>query len=145
MKSLAFCLGMALMLAACGGGNKPRSPIDGTWHAVGTGGTGQNGLGPFDFTITLTATSNNGLSITNSTFPGSTLCFLDPSDISGTFNAATGAFQLTMSGATQRATEQLNGTLNGNTITGTWTLSTVYLQCVPFGANNSGPFTMTKQ
>jgi len=106
-------------------------------------GTGQNGQ--FDFTITLSSTSNNGLNITNSTFPGSNLCFLDPSGISGTFNAATGAFHLAMSGATQRATEQLNGTLNGNTITGTWTLTSVYLQCVPFGGNDSGPFTMTKQ
>jgi len=75
MKTLAFALGMALLLAACGG-NKPRSPIDGTWHAVGTGGTGQNGQ--FDFTITPSATSNNGLNITNSTFPGSNLSSTKP-------------------------------------------------------------------
>lgn len=138
MKRLAFGLGMALLLAACGCGNNTHSPIDGTWHAVGTGG---NGMGQFDFTITLSSTSNNGLSVTNSTFSGSPLCFLAQPDISGTFNGTTGAFQLTMLGAVQRATEQMNGTLNGNTITGTWTLISVYLQC----GNDSGPFTMTKQ
>jgi ABC-type glycerol-3-phosphate transport system substrate-binding protein len=138
MKRFAFVLGMALLLAACGGGNKPRSPIDGTWHAVGTGG---NGMGGFDFTITLTATSNNGLSVTNSTFSGSSLCFLAQPDISGTFNGTTGAFQLTVTGTQSRASEYLNGTLKGNTVTGTWRLSSVYLQC----GNDSGTFTMTKQ
>src|SRR5437764_652339 len=137
MKRLAFGLAMALLLAACGGGNKPRSPIDGTWHAVGTGG---NGMGGFDFTITLTATSNNGLIVTNSTYTGSALCFLVQPDISGTFNGTTGAFQLTMTGTQSRAVEELDGTLNGNTITGTWRLITVYLQC----GNDSGTFTMTK-
>src|SRR5438046_10720962 len=103
MKRLAFGLGMALLLAACGGGNKPHSPIDGTWHAVGTGG---NGMGRFDFTISLSSTSNNGLSVTNSTFIP--FCpFLAQPDISGTFNGTTGAFQLTISGALQRATEEL--------------------------------------
>lgn len=94
MKRLAFGLGMALLLAACGG-NKPRSPIDGTWHAVSTGG---NGMGQFDFTITLTSTGNNGRSVTNSTLRGSISCFLLQPNISGTFNGTTGAFQLTMTG-----------------------------------------------
>ncbi len=138
MKKRTFALGVTLLLAACGSGNKPHSPIDGTWHAVGTGG---NGMGQFDFTITLSSTSNNRLSVTNSTFTGSALCFLVQPDISGTFNGTTDAFQLTISGALQRATEELNGTLNGNTITGTWRLISVYIQC----GNDSGTFTMTKQ
>ena len=134
MRRLASVLSLALLLAACG--NNPHSAIDGTWTVYGTGGS--NGTNGFHFSFTLTSTSNNGLSVTNFSviaLPGQ--CLLVPPTFSGTFNAATDTFQLTISSRSQL---RLNGTLNNNTITGTWTMTSVYIGC-----NGSGTLTMTKQ
>jgi uncharacterized lipoprotein YajG len=59
MKRLFFVLGLAALLAAC---STDHSSIDGTWTAAFTG------TDTFNLTTSLTAVSNNGLSVTNLTF-----------------------------------------------------------------------------
>jgi hypothetical protein len=137
MKRLFFVLGLAALLAAC---STDHSSIDGTWTAAFTG------TDTFNLTTSLTAVSNNGLSVTNLTFNTQDPCFPGTSTatgafvVSGTFNGiSSGGFQMTVNSSSGGNQLQLNGTLHNNTVTGTWTLTGSTSGC-----SGTGTFTMNK-
>lgn len=137
MKRLTIVLGLAVLLAAC---SSDHSSINGTWSAA------LSGTEQFDFTTTLTSTSNNGLSVTNLSFNTQSACFPGTPTatgafvVAGTFNGvSTGGFQLTVNSTSGGNQLQLNGTLGNNTLSGTWTLTGTTSGCT-----GSGTFTMNK-
>lgn len=147
MKQLATALLLVCvsLLAACGS-NSNNNALNGNWRATLTDASGNPALG---FTTTLTS-SGNGVTGSNLTFTTSTPCFGAGStetgglSLSGNFNGVTtGGFTLTIqSGATGSNgsnTLALNGTLNNNTVSGTWTLGGTGAGCT-----GSGTFTMVK-
>lgn len=140
MKRLFLVLGLAALLAAC---STDHSSINGTWTAVLSDTSGTQA---FNFTTALTAVSNNGLNVTNLNFNTQEPCFPGTSTatgafvVSGTFNGVSaGGFQLTVNSSSGSNQLQLNGTVNNNSVTGTWTLTGSTSGCT-----GSGNFTMNK-
>lgn len=140
MKRLFLVLGLAALLAAC---STDHSSINGTWTAVLSDTSGTQA---FNFTTALTAVSNNGLNVTNLNFNTQEPCFPGNSTatgafvVSGTFNGVSaGGFQLTVNSSSGSNQLQLNGTVNNNSVTGTWTLTGSTSGCT-----GSGNFTMNK-
>lgn len=140
-KRLAIVLGMGLLLAACSTSN--HAAINGTWTAILSNTDGSQA---FDFTTTLTAVSNNGLSVSNLHFNSASACFPGTSTatgafvVSGNFNGmAAGGFQLTVNSSTGSNQLQMNGTLTNSTVSGTWTLTGS-----TGGCSGAGTFTMNK-
>lgn len=94
-------------------------------------------------------TQNNGTNVsgTNINFTTSSPCFSTVSSETGGFTLSgntngvtTGSFELTIqSGTPSGNVMTLNGTLNNNTITGTWTLTGVTSGCT-----GNGNFTMNR-
>jgi len=141
MKKLAILLGLAVFLAACSTSN--HAAINGTWTAVLSD---TNGAQVFNFTTDLTAVSNNGLSVSNLHFNSQSGCFPGTSTatgafvVSGTFNGmSSGGFQLTVNSSSGGNQLQMNGTLNNNTVSGTWPLTGTTSGCT-----GSGTFVMNK-
>jgi hypothetical protein len=143
MKQLATAvlLVFALTLTACGGAGDPGT-INGNWTASLTG------TQTFSFTLFLTATGSNGLSVTNFKFTTNSDCFSTPTTETGSFTLGgnfngnvMGSFGLTISTMfpTENNVLTLQGNVNGNTITGTWTLTGATAQC-----GGSGSFTITR-
>ena len=137
MKRLTIVLGLAILLAACGSNH---SNVNGTWTAA------LSGTEQLNFTITMTSASNDGLSVTHLTFSTQSPCFPGTSTASGAFVASgtfngvnAGGFQLTVNSSSGGNQLQLNGTLENNTISGTWTLTGTTSGCT-----GSGTFTMNK-
>ena len=137
MKRVTMVLGLAILLAACGTNH---STVNGTWTAA------LSGTQQFNFTTTLTSASSNGLSVTNLTFSTQSPCFPGTSMAtgafvaSGTFNGVNaGGFELTVNSSSGGDQLQMNGTLQNNTISGTWTLTGTTSGCT-----GSGSFTMNK-
>ena len=134
-------LALCLMLVSCGGGSSG-SPgtINGNWSATLTGtGTSPNVPVTIQFTVTLNQTSPPNVDATNFTPPNS--CFSNPSMLSSTFSS--GAFTLKIvafSGAFANVMN-LQGNLDGNTITGNWTFTGGASQQ---SCSASGTFKMTK-
>jgi hypothetical protein len=145
MKQLGFFLPLALavMLTACGSSSKNNS-INGNWSATLTN---PNGSPAFAFTTSLNQASGTAVTVTNLTFTTATPCFTAGGTatggftVSGTTNGVTtGSFSLTIqSGMPAGNVFSLTGTLNNNSIAGTWTLTGVTSGCT-----GSGSFTMTK-
>lgn len=140
MKRLFLVLGLAALLAAC---STDHSSINGTWTAVLSDTSGTQA---FNFTTALTAVSNNGLNVTNLNFNTQEPCFPGNSTatgafvVSGTFNGVSaGGFQMTVNSSSGSNQLQLNGTVNNNSVTGTWTLTGSTSGCT-----GSGNFTMNK-
>lgn len=138
-----FAVGvMALTLLAAGCGSNS-SNINGTWNAmlVGSGGTTA-----FTFGTNLTTQGNGTLSVTNFNFTTNSSCFASGETESGTFGA-TGNFNGNVNGklglivqskSPAGNTLTLAGTVNGNNISGNWTLTG------SAGCTGNGTFTMKK-
>jgi len=139
-------LGTVLLLAACGNSGSSGN-INGNWTAALTN-AGASGSPAFAFNVTLLQTAGSSLSITNLHFTTTSLCF-GPGAIatggftlSGTLNGVTsGGFQMTIQSASGVGGNDLTlqGTVQNNTITGTWTLTGGTSGCT-----GSGSFTMNK-
>jgi hypothetical protein len=131
-----------MLLAACGGGNSGN--VNGTWTASLTN---PDGSPAFNFTTSLTQNNGTNVSGTNINFTTSSPCFSTVSSETGGFTLSgntngvtTGSFELTIqSGTPSGNVMTLNGTLNNNTITGTWTLTGVTSGCT-----GNGNFTMNR-
>jgi hypothetical protein len=133
-----------LLLSSCGGGNSNPGTINGNWTAALTN---SDGSPAFNFTTTFTQTSGTGVSVTNFNFTTTSPCFVSGATETGTFALSgdfsgnvTGQFGLVIqSGNPSGNTLTLQGKVNTNTITGTWTLAGLTSGCT-----GSGNFTMNK-
>jgi hypothetical protein len=148
MKQIAvgITLFAVLVLAGCGGGNSSQSgTVNGNW----TASLMDNGTSTpvFAFTTVLSESTGSSLNVTQFKFTSSSPCFVSGEtetggfSLTGDFNGnVKGAFQMAVqSGNPSGNTLTLQGTANGNTITGTWILSGVSSGCT-----GSGNFTMTR-
>ena len=143
---IAIILALGLALAACGGGNSSSlGTVTGNWTATLTNTDGTPAFG-----LTTSLTQSNGTETvtgTNLNFTTSNACFTSGGSqtgsfaLSGNFNGnITGVFQLTItSGTPSGNTLVLQGNVNNNAISGTWTLTGVTSGCT-----GNGTFTMTK-
>jgi hypothetical protein len=138
-------MGVALLLAGCGSGSN--NSINGNWTAALMSG-GSSSSPVFNFTVTLAAAGGSNLSITNLNFTTANPCFASGSNatggfsLSGNFNGVTsGGFQMNIQSAPNGGTNllTLEGTVNNNTVAGTWTLTGTTAGCT-----GSGSFTMNK-
>jgi hypothetical protein len=144
MKNFAvgMLLAVSMMLAGCGSNSKS-GHINGNWTATLTD---SNSTQVFAFTTSVIENSDGTLSISNFTFSTSSSCFVSGETESGTFalggnfnGNVSGSFGMKVqSGSPSGNVLNLTGTVNGNTITGTWTLTG------GTGCSGSGNFTMTK-
>jgi hypothetical protein len=143
---IAIVLALGLALAACGGGNSSSSnTVTGNWTATLTN---TDGTPAFGFTTSLTQSGGSAIVTgTNLTFTTSTACFTSGGSqtgsfvLSGNFNGnITGTFQLTITSGTPSGNTLTlqQGTVNNNTIAGTWTLTGTG------GCTGAGTFMMTK-
>jgi hypothetical protein len=145
---LAILIGLVLILAGCGSNNSANSGssgnVTGNWTATLTN---PDSSPAFAFTTTFTQMSGSSVSVTNLAFTTSSPCFVSGETetasfiLSGNFSGSVaGAFQLTVqSGNPSGDTLTLNGAVNNNTITGTWTLVGISSGC-----SGSGNFVVTK-
>ncbi len=137
----AFIL-LALTLVGCGGGNNSGN-INGNWTASLTDGSGTQ---MFAFQTSFVESSAGSLSVNNFSFSTNSPCFVSGDTESGTFvlggdfnGNVSGQFGMTVqSGTPSGNTLILAGKANGNTITGTWTLTG------GSGCTGTGNFTLTK-
>jgi hypothetical protein len=150
MKQLgaALVLALGLVLAACGTGSGNSNNVTGNWTATLTN---PDGSPAFSFTTSLTQHSDNTVSGTNLNFTSANPCFANGATETGGFmvsgntnGVTTGGFQLILTSNPPNALSHnvltLNGTLmNGNTISGVWTLTGLSSGCT-----GSGTFTMTR-
>jgi hypothetical protein len=138
---MAIVLAVGLVLVACGGGTSNSADnVTGNWTATLTGTQ--------DLTFS-TSLQSNGSTVTgtNLSFSTSTPCFTSGGTQTGSFILSgnftgniTGAFQLTItSGTPSGNTLVLQGTVNNNTITGTWKLTGSTEGC-----SGNGTFTSTR-
>lgn len=138
----AFIL-LGLALVSCGGGSS--DTINGNWTAT------LSGAQVLKFTVTLNQTAPPAVDMTNFKFTTPTPCFDAFHGQSSTFVSSgvvngniTGAFTLgigTLFPAQPQNELNLQGNVNGKTITGNWTLT----GGASTGCNSdSGSFTMTK-
>lgn len=144
---LAVIVFSALILGACGSTNNSNAAINGNWTATLT--SNQNNSQTFNFTTSLTSSGNNGsVNVNNFQFSTQNQCFANGATETGAFTLS-GNFSGSVSGTFQLAVQAnpggvgansltLNGTLNNNTISGTWNL------VGGSGCSGSGNFTMTK-
>jgi len=119
LSRIRFALLLSLVfLSACGGG-KPGT-INGNWAATLTGAEAVSNVPVnFGFTVTLNQTSPQNVDATNFAIPSNS-CFIG-NTLSSTFSG--GIFTLhvaTAPGPFQNVLD-LKGTLDGSTMTGTWT------------------------
>jgi hypothetical protein len=139
---LAILMVATLAIAGCGSGSHSGN-VDGNWTAALTDA---NGTPVFAFGTTLTATGNGStVTVSNFNFTSDACSLTVTSEtasfvLSGNFNGSVkGSFALNLlSGSPNNNTLTLNGTVNGGTISGTWTLSGT-TSCA-----TNGNFTMTK-
>ena len=144
--AIAVLLALGLMLGACGGGGGTSGNVSGNWAATLTN---PDGTPAFAFNTSFSQTSGNStVNVTNLSFTTATPCFNSQTSetgsvtLSGNFNGnVTGAFGMTIStmfpGTQNMLT--LQGNVNNNTISGTWTLTGAQSGCT-----GSGNFTLTK-
>src|ERR1700680_4584934 len=142
---IAMVMAVGLILLACGGSSSSSNTVTGKWTATLTN---SDGTPAFAFTTSLTQ-SNGTASVTgtNLSFTTSTPCFTSGGSqtgsfvLSGNFNGnISGAFQLTIASATPSGnTLVLQGTVNNNTITGTWNLTGSTQGCT-----GNGTFTLNR-
>jgi hypothetical protein len=140
MKTLAVAIFLvaALTLAGCGSSNPTN--INGNWTATLAGS--QN----FNFTTSIIENSDGTVSVSKFSFSSNSSCFVSGETETGTFalsgnfnGKVTGKFgMIVTSGTPSGNTLALTGDANGNTITGTWTLTG------SSGCTGSGNFTMNK-
>jgi hypothetical protein len=143
-------LALGLAMSGCDGANAPGSGnINGTWFATLTDSNGDIVDLAYSFSTTFTETSNNGLDVTNFTFSVPGPCFAPYSAdqysetgsfiLSGNSNGnVTGTFAMTITTEFPAANNvlTLNGTVNGNAISGTWNATGLT------GCSGNGTFTI---
>lgn len=145
MRQLGIILSVVLgvLLIGCGGSNSTMpGTINGNWTATLSNPDQSTAFG---FTTTLTESSSTALSVTNFNFTTSSPCFSSGTTESGTFtltgntnNVITGNFGMTIQSGTPSGNQlSLQGTVNNNVISGTWSLTGVTAGCT-----GSGNFTM---
>jgi hypothetical protein len=140
MKKLAVAMLLVAGLTLAGCGSSHPTNINGNWTATLTGS--QN----LTFTTSLVENSDGTLSISKFSFSTNSSCFVSGETETGTFafsgnlnGNVTGKFgMIVQSGTPSGNVLTLTGNANGNTITGTWTLTG------GTGCTGSGNFTMTK-
>jgi hypothetical protein len=134
---------LTLGLTGCGSSNGS-SNLNGTWMATLDDA---NGSPVYTFSTTFTQGSGSTLSVTNFTFTSAGSCFASYQTsetatfgLMGNFNGnVTGTFGMTITTMFPGATNNvltLQGTVNGNTISGTWTLTGLT------GCSGNGNFTI---
>lgn len=139
--AVALLLAIGLTLAGCGSNSNPAN-INGNWNATLIDSSSAT---IFSFGTSLIVNGDGSLAISNFKFTSKSPCFATASSesgsftLSGTFNGnVTGSFGFTAQSASPAGSMlSLNGTANGNTVTGTWTLTGT-------GCSGNGTFTMTK-
>lgn len=138
---------LGLIPVGCSSSSSNSGDINGTWNAslMNTDGTQA-----FTFSTGFTQSSNGALTITNFSFNSAGSCFdsrqttqTGSFGLSGNFNGnVTGTFGMKVSTAISGATTQnvltLQGTVSGNTISGTWTITG------ESGCSGNGIFTINK-
>jgi hypothetical protein len=140
MKKLAMALLVTAVMTLVGCGSNPsHGNINGHWTAVLTDTT-------FNFGTSIVVNNDGTLSVSNFSFSTNSPCFVSGETESGSFaftgdfnGKVTGSFTFkVVSGSPSGNTLSLTGTANGDTITGTWSLTG------GSGCTGSGNFTMTK-
>jgi hypothetical protein len=134
---------ISLALIGCGSNSSNPSNINGTWNATLVSGGNAT---VFTFGTSLKENGDGSLSVSNFSFTTNSPCFVSGETetgsftLSGNFNGAVnGEFGFTVeSGSPTGNTLTLSGNANGNTISGTWTLTG------SSGCTGNGTFTMTK-
>jgi uncharacterized lipoprotein NlpE involved in copper resistance len=138
MKKLAMALLAAVVLTLTGcGNNSKQGNINGHWTAVLSDTN-------FSFATSVLVNGDGTLSASNFSFSTNSPCFVSGETESGSFaftgnfnGKVTGTFTFNVvSGSPSGNTLMLTGTVNGNAITGTWSLTG------GTGCTGSGNFTM---
>ena len=145
MKKLAVAVSfvVGLMMLGCGSNSNMNGNVSGAWRATLTD-TNQNQV--FNFSTQLVDTGNGAVNITNFSFSSNSSCFASGETETGTFGLTgnfngnvKGTFGMTITSSNPSGNVlTLSGTVNGNTIAGSWTLTG------SAGCTGSGTFTMTK-
>lgn len=147
MKFMWLVLASALIFStACGNSSSKNNMLTGSWTAALSNPDGSPALA---FTTSLQQKSGSStVNINNLAFTTQTACFSGSSTatgafvLSGDFNGQTkGSFQMTVQSGTAMSGNllTLQGSVNNNVISGTWTLTGVTSGCA-----GSGNFTMNK-
>jgi hypothetical protein len=148
MKFIWLMLASALVFStACGGGNsQTNNTVTGNWTAALSDPSGSPALA---FTTSLKQNSGSStVAVNNLSFTTSTACFPGSSTatgafvLNGDFNGQTkGSFQMTVQSGTTMSGNllTLQGTVNNNVVSGSWTLTGATSGCA-----GSGNFTMNK-
>jgi hypothetical protein len=139
MKKLAVAglVAVVLTLVGCGWHNHGNGNINGTWTAILSDSD-------FSFGTSVVVNGDGTLSVDQFSFSTNGPCFVSGETESGSFaftgdfnGHVTGQFDFkVVSGSPSGNTLKLMGTVNGNAITGTWTLTG------GTGCTGSGNFTM---
>lgn len=148
----ALGIGLSLLLLGCGNGNQARPVnLSGNWTATLQK---PNGASAFSFAVSFNEVGGSVLNVTSLSFNPATSCFQSQVSASGVVQFSSGgygyytgggttAMSLTIKGlsaASGTDTLVLQGTANAsNSVSGTWTLNGVSVNCT-----GSGGFTMTK-
>jgi hypothetical protein len=144
MKLAAVALvGFALTLLGCGNSSSKGGNINGNWTASLTDTHGTQVLA---FNTSIIEGSNSTLSISNFSFSSNSACFVSGETESGTFALAgnfsgnvAGKFGMNVASGSPGGNHlTLSGTVNGNTISGTWSLTGSP------GCTGNGTFMMTR-
>ena len=133
----------SLALIGCGSNSSNPPNINGTWNATLVSG---GNAGVFTFGTSLTVNGDGSLRVSNFSFSTNSPCFVSGESESGSFTLSgnfngtvNGKFGVTVqSGSSAGNTLTLSGTANGNTISGTWSLTG------SSGCTGNGTFTMTE-
>jgi hypothetical protein len=145
--AIAALMALGLILCACGNTNNSSNngSINGNWTATLLD---MNNKPVFGFTTALTESGSSGLVVANFNFTTNNACFGTGSTESGGFTLGgnfngnvTGSFTMTIQSpkTSSSNTLVLQGTVNNNTVSGTWVLSGTGSGCT-----GSGNFTMVK-
>jgi hypothetical protein len=135
-------LALALTASGCGSSKPVTSNINGSWNASLNN---TDGSSAFTFTTTFTQSSGTALTFTSFSFTTTSPCFSDQTAETGSFGFGgdfngnvTGIFEMTITTIfpTTNNVLTLNGTVNGNQISGTWTLTGVT------GCSGNGTFIL---
>jgi hypothetical protein len=138
-----FVVFICAALIGCGSNSSNASNVNGTWNATLASGGNTT---VFSFGSSLHVNGDGSLTVSNFQFTTNSPCFVSGETESGSFTlsgnfngAVNGKFGMSvLSGNPSGNTLALSGTANGNTITGTWTLTG------SGGCTGNGTFTMTK-
>lgn len=141
--ALATLLAVGLALVGCGANSANPANFNGAWNATLLD---INNTTVFSFGTSLVVNGNGSLTISNFQFNSNSPCFVSGETESGSFalmgnfnGQVNGRFGFTVqSGSPSGNVLTLSGTANGNTVSGTWTLTG------GSGCAGSGSFRMVR-